>query len=316
MGFQEYITNQVEDLNSYETFCGLISFDSSRYTKSPPKWNAVFEKFGISAKYVAFDTPEKNLENLFNEFRKNDKLRGLNVTVPHKENVIPYLDEIEKQAIAYNAVNTIHKVGDKLNGYNTDGIGEVRNLEESFGSLKGKKILQIGAGGAGNAISYAIVDKGADIVISNRSIENAEKLANGLEKYSNRKFVFGGEDIIPEYVSKVDLILNVSTKGQSGKLGEYSALAPASKNKVHENIEESLRLVSMIPVNVGFADVVYSPEKSVFLKHGEESGHRILNGENMLVYQAVEGIMRLYKDELAKAGATKEQVTQIMKNAK
>ena len=316
MSFQDYVTNDVEDLGEYKTFCGLVSEHASEYSTSPKKWNAVFERFEIPARYVFFDTSEKNLKDLFEEFKKDSRFRGANVTQPYKDKVAPYLDVVENQAKAYNAINTIHKKGDVMKGYNTDGIGEVINLEEKFGSLEGKKVLQLGAGGAGNAISYAIAARGADMIIVNRSIENAESLANGLKTFYDRDFAYGGEDMIRVYAPKVDLILNVSLKGQKGKLEEFSALAEAIPEHVETNLEKSMKVAGTVPKTTGVADIIYNPPMTKTLEHARATGHEILNGENMLVYQAVEGMMRLYKNELEKAGATKEEVTQIMKDAK
>lgn len=311
MSFLDLADNDVGDVGEYDSFCGLIGGERpSTYSVSPKMWNAVFDRFGISAVYVPLDVREQNLAPMMSELRKDGKFRGANVTVPYKKAVVGLLDAVDPQAAEYSAVNTVRMSGGAMTGYNTDGVGQVRNLEGEIGSLRGKRVLQIGAGGAGNAVSYALVAEGAELIISNRTVEKARELSERIQRFFGLGSApaFGDESSVKKYASKVDVILNVSLKGQHGSPFEKdSALAPTGEG----NAAASMEIAESVPEGTLFADIVYNPRETVFLRHGRETGHRTLNGSGMLLHQAVRACQILYGRELEGAGT--DEIADVMR---
>lgn len=307
---------------------GVIGDSPSRYSKSPSLWNAAFRALKMKTVYVALDVDEGQLPALIAAVRESGRLLGLQVTVPHKVAVINHLDALDANATKIAAVNTIVRSQDgRLIGSNTDGEGFLQSLlipqpgqpSPFIESLKGTEALILGAGGSARAVAFALAEKleGGRLLISNRSHESAASLAAEISKsHSNVNAI--GEDEIPERAPGVELIVNCTTKGQGGMrqspagfttLEPYSALAPAHPATLREarkeaafyrdwlsasladieaNNRASWELALLIPPKVGFCDLVYHPEETVFLRHGRLSGHRALNGKGMIVAQAVE----------------------------
>ena len=144
---------------------------------SPPMHNAAFDNLEMDYAYVAFDVDPQDLKTAI-EGAKSLNIKGFNVTIPHKIEVMQHLDEIDEIAGLIGAVNTIDF--EDLKGYNTDGIGAVRAIEEAT-SIKNKNVVVAGAGGASRAISFYLAKYGAEsITILNRNVEKAQSLANDI----------------------------------------------------------------------------------------------------------------------------------------
>jgi shikimate dehydrogenase len=152
--------------------------DPVRHSRSPVMLNRAFAVAGVNAVYAAFHVLPGTLRQAVEGIRALG-FGGVNVTLPHKVEVMEYLDEIDEGARFIGAVNTIVNDGGRLIGYNTDGIGYVRSLKEETGvSLAGKTLLVIGAGGAARGVVYALAqERPARIVIANRTAERARALA-------------------------------------------------------------------------------------------------------------------------------------------
>jgi len=129
-----------------------------KHTLSPKMHNAAFKNLRIKAKYVPFEIKPENLETKLKSLVELG-FGGINVTVPHKESCMRYLDEIDKNAKLIGAVNTIKVEGSKLIGYNTDGLGFLRSLKENNINIDGSSVLILGAGGASRAISVSMLEK-------------------------------------------------------------------------------------------------------------------------------------------------------------
>ncbi len=207
-------------------------------------------------------------------------------------------------------------------------------------SLKGMDVLILGAGGSARAVAFSlaeVLDNG-QVLICNRTREAASSLAKDIQSSFPRVQAIGEEDL-PAWAPKVGLIVNCSTKGQGGLrrtsegkitiLEPYSALAPAHPAAVPEsryegseiyqswlkaslpdidaNNRASWNLVLSIPLDVGFCDLIYFPEETVFLRHGRLSGHRTLNGEGMIVGQAVEAFLAVCGDYLEQRGCDRDE---------
>ena len=202
----------------------------------------------IDSEYVNFDLREiedfNNLEIL--------KINGLNVTIPYKEKIITYLDEVDKAANKIGAVNTIAKKDDKLIGYNTDYIGFIKSFKNN---LNFKNALILGTGGASKAIQYALNIKNINFDIGSRK--------------NNKKYI--SYDLINEKIKDYDLIINTTP------LGTFPDVS--KKPKINYNL---------INENHFCYDLIYNPEKTSFLKECEKKGARIMNGLEMLKSQAEE----------------------------
>ena len=202
----------------------------------------------IDSEYVNFDLREiedfNNLEIL--------KINGLNVTIPYKEKIITYLDQVDKAASIIGAVNTIAKKDNKLIGYNTDYIGFIESFKNN---LNFKNALILGTGGASKAIQYALNIKNINFDIGSRK--------------NNKKYI--SYDLINEKIKDYDLIINTTP------LGTFPDVS--KKPKINYNL---------INENHFCYDLIYNPEKTSFLKECERKGARIMNGLEMLKSQAEE----------------------------
>ena len=236
---------------------------------SPPMHNAAFEKLGMDYAYVAFDVEPQNLKSAI-DGAKSLGIMGLNVTIPHKIEVMQYLDEIDEVAGLIGAVNTIDFKD--MKGYNTDGIGAVRAIEEVT-SIKDKNVVIAGAGGASRAISFYIAKYGASrLTILNRNVEKAQKLASDV---SNSGLIDDVEaDSISEIASLLDdadILINTTPVGMHPNVNDEPI---ASASDMHEGL-------------VVF-DAVYNPNETGLLKEAVKAGAEPIFGIKMLLYQGAE----------------------------
>jgi shikimate dehydrogenase len=324
---QECITNRLDIAAIGERRVAAVIGDApSHYSKSPQLWNAAFHMLGIKAIYLPLDVQRNRLKDLIAALRNSERVLGANVTVPHKLKMIDYLDELDPDAARIQAVNTIVRTQDgRLVGYNTDGEGFIDAIlkpqpgqQTTFiESLANIDVLLLGAGGSARAVAChtAQLLSGGELLICNRTVERAKALA--------AKIRAGGwpargvaEAEVSTWAPRVGLIINSTTKGQAGLRspenetvinGEpYSALAPAqpiavavgktnsgdiagkaSQADIQKNHEASMNLAASIPKNVRFYDLIYFPEETVFLRHGRLTGHPTMNGQSMIINQAV-----------------------------
>lgn len=240
--------------------------DPIGHSKSPLMLNRAFREAGLNAAYAAFHIQPGTLKAAVDGIRAL-QFRGVNVTIPHKLEVMDYMDAVDPGAEAIGAVNTIVNDNGKLTGYNTDCIGYVRSLKEETGiSLKGKRICLLGAGGAARGLVYALAqEKPAAIRIMNRTVGKAEELAATVKD----SILAGGytyEDA-HELVRDSDIVINTT---QVGMHPEVDAM-PLDPALLHEGL-----LVS---------DIVYNPLVTRLLREAEARGARIHGGLGMFVYQ-------------------------------
>jgi len=228
------------------------------HSLSPKLHNYWIKKNSINATYEKQKLNEDEIESLILEVKKK-KLDGINVTVPFKKSVIPYLDRLSLEAESTQSVNTIYLDNDKVVGHNTD----IGGFELSIKSLKfkvgGKKIFILGAGGVVPSIIFALNKmKATEIIISNRTKVRAESLKG---YFKDLKIVDWGN--IPEF----DMIINATSVG----LNKY------------DKIDLDL---SSVGKNKFFYDVIYNPKETNFLKIGKKMGNETENGKLMFIYQA------------------------------
>lgn len=234
--------------------CAIIG-NPIGHSLSPLVHNAAFEHLGLDYVFVAF-----RVERLQEAVKGIAALglQGVSVTIPHKVEVIDYLDEVEPVARRIGAVNTIVNRDGKLIGYNTDWSGAMRALKEKI-ELEGKTAVVLGAGGAARAIAYGLSEMGADPVILNRTVSRAEALASGL------KCRFGGIELIEKL--SFDLVINATSVG----MAPHADRTPLKK--------EALKHALVF-------DTVYNPLRTRLIREAEENGCVTISGLEMFVNQA------------------------------
>lgn len=236
---------------------------------SPPMHNAAFQKLGMDYAYVAFDVNPSDLSSAI-EGAKSLNIKGFNVTIPHKIEVMQYLDELDEVASLIGAVNTIDFKN--LKGYNTDGIGAVRAIEE-VSSIKDKNIIVAGAGGASRAISFYLAKFGASsITILNRNVDKAQNLAGDVLKSDLISDV--NSDSISQingYLANADILVDTTPLGMDPHIDDEPI---AMADNMHEDL-------------VVF-DAVYNPNETVLIKEAIKAGAKPVYGIKMLLYQGAE----------------------------
>ncbi|NJE47463.1 shikimate dehydrogenase [Thermococcus sp. GR7] len=236
---------------------GLIGRPVS-HSLSPAMHNALFRLYGMNAVYLAFEVSD--LEGAIKGIRALG-IRGLNVTMPHKETVVGHLDGLSSEAEALNSVNTVVNRGGELIGHNTDGVGTRKALER-FTKLKGRRVLIIGAGGAGKAIAHEL-SKVASVVVLNRTPERAKTLERfGIEVGRLERSRLEAE------IRNADVLINATPVGM--------------------NEERSIVPPELLPEGAVVMDAVYTPPKTLLLREAEARGCLTVDGLWMLVYQGAE----------------------------
>lgn len=241
------------------------------HSKSPYMHNLAFEKLGLDYAYMAFDIKEGSLKQGVDGLRTLN-VRGFNITMPHKQEVMKYLDKIEEDAKLIGAVNTVLNNNGKLIGYNTDGKGFIKSLEERNVKYIDEKIVIIGAGGAAKAIAIELALKGVkNIVIVNRTLEKAEAISHTINKNiegSESRSLVLDEKLLKEELKDASILINTTSVGMG--------------DSIDKNI---IKNEDTLDKDLFVADLIYNPVKTKFLSMAEEKGCRIMNGLDMLVYQ-------------------------------
>ena len=238
---------------------------------SPRFQQAAFDHCSLDVSYEAWPVAADSLEPEVRKLR-DDGYLGANVTVPHKERVRSYLDDLDPLAEALGAVNTIVKEDGRLAGYNTDAHGFMEALRRDGAcDPKGLTVLVLGAGGAARAAVFALVDAGvASLTISNRTLARAESLASEFEAASaDVEAVPMEEPALAGACKKADLIVNTTSMGMRHGLAERETPLKAS----------TIRTQTMV------YDLVYNPAETPLLAEAKAAGAKTLGGLPMLVYQ-------------------------------
>ena len=231
------------------------------HSLSPQMHNAAFGKTGLDYCYMAIDVKPEDLQDAVKAVRAMG-IRGVNVTVPHKEKVIQFLDEVDEEALFIGAVNTIVNDGGRLKGFNTDGRGFIQCLAEEGIEWEGKNILICGAGGASRAVSFYLSEKARTLRLFDLDKEKLEKLAGDLSRIrTNVETASGVQDL-----DGVDILINATPLG----LKETDPL-PADPFK-------------LAPGAVA-GDLIY--RQTPFLREAGKAGLRTFHGLGMLLWQGV-----------------------------
>ena len=258
-------------INGYTRLAAVVA-NPIKHSISPFIHNRAFEATHTNGVYLAWEVDAAELAETVANIRRY-QMYGINLSMPYKEQVIPYLDQLSEEARLIGAVNTVVNREGTLIGYNTDGKGFFKSLP-SF-KISKKRLVLLGAGGAAKAIlAQAILDGVSQISVFVRS-SSMEKTRPYLEKIQNatgfRVDLFALEDVqdLQDSITKADLLVNATSVG----MDESSHPIPTS---------------IVLPEKLLVADVIYQPFETPFLKWAKEQGNQSINGLGMLLYQAAE----------------------------
>ncbi|MCL6643124.1 MAG: shikimate dehydrogenase [Candidatus Bipolaricaulota bacterium] len=245
---------------------GIIG-DPIAHSLSPALHGFVLKSLGIAGEYRAYRVRESELQEFLATHRE---LAGFNVTIPHKERILGYLDELSREARLIGAVNTVQNKQGKLVGYNTDCVGFLRPLRAR--NFSPKRAILLGAGGAARAVAHALLQSEvAALTLYNRSAERALKLAKELQKLYPSPKISVADDPRALPLQHVDLLVNATPVGTQSDALPIPLPARLSKDLIAY-------------------DLVYNPPKTRLLLEAERRGARILGGLDMLIYQALESL--------------------------
>ena len=261
----------LNDINGYTRTCGLIG-NPVEHTLSPVIHNTLSMVLGENLAYVPFHVENGRLEDAVKgAFALN--LLGLNVTVPYKSDVIPYLTDIDPLAENIGAVNTLVRTETGYKGYNTDMPGLYRAMCEDGVKVKGEKVLILGAGGVARAVAMLLLDKGArEAILLNRTVQKAQEVADEVNRIAGRKFAkampMDAYDTLP--AGKGYLAIQATSVGMYPGCDAAVIEDPAFYENVH----------------TGY-DLIFNPPKTRFMELVEAQGGKAYNGAKMLLYQGI-----------------------------
>ena len=268
------------------------------HSLSPLMHNFYAEQMGIDFVYVPFKVQKEQVKAAIRgAYALN--LTGMNVTVPHKQTVIPYLKELDSAAKSIGAVNTLVRTEGGYKGYNTDASGFLRAIKGAGIHISGQDCLLIGAGGAAKAVAYILGEQGAaSVIVLNRNEQRAWTLAQEMNQLFKRNFMtaLGLHDY--------------------GRLEEKSWLAIQTTTVgMHPDIEASPVQDKAFYKKISVAmDVIYTPAKTQFMTLVEEAGGRAISGLDMLIYQGIEAFelwnpgQKVSEEIVAKARQMMEEI--------
>lgn len=264
---------------------GLLGLIGSpvEHSGSPAMYNYSFQKLGIDYAYLAFDVPVNKVKDAITALR-TFHMRGCNVTMPCKTEVVKYMDELSPAARIIGAVNTIVNEGDKLVGHITDGEGFVENLCDHGIEVKGKKLTVTGGGGAATAIQVQCALEGArEISIFNikdeffqRTLDTASKIRKERPKCVVNVYDIADQAKMKEEMADSDIFANATIVG----------MKPMEEESVVKDI-------SAFHPGLVVSDAVYNPKETRLLREAKEAGCICVGGEGMLLWQGV-AAFRLY----------------------
>ncbi len=247
---------------------GLIG-DPIEKSISPQIHNSAFSALRLNYVYLAFRVPKEHLRPAV-EAMKNLNFAGFNVTTPHKVSIVNLLDSLDRSASLVGAVNTVKNENGRLVGYNTDGEGAMRALEQKVGQLSGKKVVLLGAGGAARAIAFNLCMRDAALTIANRTLARAKDLAFDIQRALGKRVT----------------VIGVRPPELSRALKDANILINATTVGMYPRTRETLVNARMMHENLLVFDIVYQPLYTRLLREARRARAKTLTGLEMLVQQA------------------------------
>ena len=257
-------------INSKTILTGLFASPSA-HSVSPIIHNNAFEKLGLNYAYLSFEVGKDNLKDAVQSI-KTLNMRGVNLSMPNKKEVIQYLDEISETAELSQSVNTIVNDNGVLKGYSTDGKGFFKSLEEEKIFIKDKNITILGTGGASIAIiSQAVFEGIKNIFVFKRdkNWEEQKKILDNIASKTNCNIELNSledKNILKKKIEESDLLINATSVGMKENISLIE-----DKNFFRKDLT--------------ICDIIYNPSKTKLLQIAEKEGCKIINGIGMLLYQ-------------------------------
>ena len=256
-------------------YAGVIGYPAKQ-SLSAVFQQAAFDHLGLDMRYEVWPTPEERLAEVVRGLRAADRL-GANVTIPHKEAVLPLVDETDDLARRVGAVNTIVNREGRLHGHNTDVTGFLRALREDGGfDPSGARALVAGAGGAARAIVTALADAGAaSVTVINRTFPRAGRLVQELQPRAGATELHALPDVYASWLASAvscRLLINCTSVGMAGTEEEKGSPLP----------------IDLIPAGALVFDLIYRPLNTPLMVAARKRGARVLGGLPMLIYQGAD----------------------------
>lgn len=238
------------------------------HSVSPVVHNAAIRALDIDYIYVAFQPRPENLAGAVEGIRALE-IAGVNVTIPYKERVIEFLDEVDDDALRIGSVNTIINIDGRLRGATTDGAGFVESAEAEWGAIEGSRVLILGAGGSAKAVANALADKGCHVTVANRTAERAVDLVEGLKSRgcADARAVGIEREVLTDEIRKSDLLVNTTSVG------------------MHPDVDGIPLPPDLLRPDILVYDLVYNPLETRLVSEARAKGARAMNGLKMLVRQ-------------------------------
>ena len=241
------------------------------HSMSPAIHNAAFMKLGLDSIYVAFEVVD--VKSAMAGMRALDNFRGMSVTIPHKIEVMQYVDEIPDVDRHIGSINTVVKEDGKLIGFNTDGPGALKAIGDAGVKLAGKNVLMLGAGGAARAIAFTLAQKGSigKLVLLDINEEFLSQLTGDLKSGTDAVIVPGAlnQAAVEEHMASADLIINCTPVG------------------MHPNVDATLVPEHLFRPGQVIFDVVYNPLETKLLRQAKAKGLKAIPGVEMFINQAI-----------------------------
>lgn len=260
---------KIELHNTSRKLC--VIGDPVLHSKSPLIQNTMLAALGLDYIYLCQSVPRGETE-MWLRCAAFCGYAGFNATMPHKEALVPWMDELDEDARMYGAVNTVCLREGRCYGYNTDGRGFLAALEQAGVATRGQNVLILGAGGAAKAVAPKLCQAGGArrVVVANRTVEKAASLCAGAEKGRMIPAGFAPEEL-RRAAEQCDLLVNCTNLGMEGTGGQFSDFS----------------FLEALPSHAAVCDVIYAPAETELLRRARERGLRTLNGLGMLIWQAV-----------------------------
>ncbi len=312
MSFKDIIKNSI-NLKKNQKFVSIIGSDPSKGARSPILWNKAFSKLKMKMKMFPLDVENKDLGKLLNNLKLSDNFFASAVTIPHKENVTKYLDEIDRPAEEIGSVNLIVKKKNKLKGYNTDSLGCLFTLNKIRKKIK--NVLIIGCGGAGKACIISTKNKfpKANIYLFNRNVTNLKNFYKRIKINKKNIKIIKNYTILSK-LKKLDLIINTTSLGFDllikNKEINLKYFSPISRSEIKLNklnsfekivnkiIQNQLDTFDFLKKNSNafIFDIIYKPSETTIMKVGKKVGIKSINGLEMNFMQAVKAFKIVNRD--------------------
>ena len=242
--------------------------DPIEHSVSPAMHNIAFNAMGLDYVYVPFNVKKADLAKAVQAVRALN-IRGLNVTIPHKVEIIPLLDDMDSLAKEIGAVNVLVNSDGILKGYNTDAEGFLHVLLEHGVEPEGKNVVILGAGGAARAIAFTLAGRGANLIMLNRTPSNAAKCAADVSNATGQTVE----------------VLTLDEKNLSDAMERGHILVNTTSVGMFPDKNDALVSSNLIRPHFIVADIVYNPYKTRLLIEAEKAGAMTINGLEMLIWQ-------------------------------